>query len=94
MKSIEILEAIVRRCNVRGNVFYFAGCYESTEEMVEAVWGKHLMLSINNALKGEKVLVTYSPLSDLDEKAPLADVIVAVLEGENLSVRYIYNLVD
>lgn len=94
MKSIEILEMIVERCGVRANVFYFEGCYETPEEMVRYIWGDNAMCRVNNALKGEKVLVMHNPLVRLSDKAPSPDVIVAVFENEEVSVRYIYNLID
>lgn len=94
MKSIEILDLIVQRSGVRGSIFYYEDIYNSTEEFVKHVWGDDVMFRVHNLLKGESILVTYSPLSSLSEKAPLADVVVGVIDGEDVGVRYIYNLID
>lgn len=94
MKSIDVLEVVVERSGVRGSVLYYEGCYDSVKEMVESIWGKKALFSIKNELKGEKVLLTYNPLSSLGDKAPAADVIIADVDGDNVTVRYVYNLVD
>ena len=92
MKSIEILKVIVDSSKFRGSILYFDGCYDSEEEMVTSIWGEETACIVRNKLKGEEVLMTREPLSSLNEKTPFADVVVAVVDNDEVTARYLYNI--